>query len=93
MNAAPIDREALKAAAHRHYKPGISGRQAILLAFTELRGTPLDPDIFDDAAILARAERLLLEDLSLSEALGTARRELVTWSVPSNGSDAAREGS
>ncbi len=92
MNAY-LDREALRLAAHRHYRKGISKHQAIVVAFSELVGAPLNPEAFADAAILLRAERLLLEDLGLSEALGTARREPVTWSVPSSGSDAAREGS
>jgi hypothetical protein len=82
MNA-HVDREALRLAAHRHHRKGISKHQAILLGYAELVGAPLNPYGFDDAAILLRAERLLHEDLGLSEALSTARRELVTWSLPS----------
>jgi len=88
-----VDREALRQAAHRHRRQGISNRQALILAYAELIGAALDPYAFDDAAILIRAERLLLEDLGLSEALNSARLELVTWGVPSTGSDPAREGS
>ena len=87
-----FDREALREAAHRHHRKGISQHQAVVLGYAELVGTPLDPEAFDDAAILLRAERLLLEDVGLSEALGTARRERVTFSLPPSGPDAAREG-
>lgn len=81
MNLVPMSREALRAAAHRHRRPGISSHMAIVLAFAELSGEPLDPVGFDDAAVLLRAERLVLDDVPVSEALEAARTELATWSV------------
>ena len=83
MSGPLVDREELRAAAHRHYRPGISKRQAIVLGFAELTGQPLDPDAFDDSAILLRAERLLLDGVRIGEALAVARTELATWGVPS----------
>lgn len=83
MNGASVDREELRAAAHRHYQPGISKRQAIVLGYAELTGQPLDPFGFDDAAILLRAERLVLDGVGLGQALAVARAESVTWGVPS----------
>jgi hypothetical protein len=47
----------------------------------ELQGQPLDPEDFDDAAILLRSERLILDGLAPSKALRTAREEFITWSV------------
>ena len=93
MNAPHVDREALREAAHRHHREGgITKHQAVVLAFAELVGASLNPEAFDDAAILLRAERLVLEDVGLNEALRTAQRELVTWSLPSDGSDAGGGG-
>jgi hypothetical protein len=81
VNVARVDRESLRATAHRHYRPGISAHQAIVLAYSELTGRPLAPDTFDDSAVLLRAERLLIDGLSVSEAIDTARAEFATWSV------------
>lgn len=81
MNRPQVDREELRVAARRHYRPGISPHQAILLGYAELIAAPLDPERFDDSAILLRAERLVLEDVPVGEALATARRELATWRI------------
>lgn len=82
MNTLLVSREALRVAAHRHRRHGISSHMAIVLAFAELSGDPLDPWVFDDAALLLRAERLVLDDVPVSEALEVARMEFATWSVP-----------
>jgi hypothetical protein len=82
VNVARVDREALRAAAHRHHRPGITAHQAIVLAYAELTGSPLNPNSFDDSAVLLRAERLVLDGVTVSEALTTARDEFITWSVP-----------
>jgi hypothetical protein len=78
-----VDREELRVAARRHYRPGISPHQAIILGYAELAGCPLDPAGFDDSAVMLRAERLVLDDVPVGEALATARREAATWGVPS----------
>ena len=63
------------------YPQGITPEQAVIFACAELSGSPLDPFGFDDAAILLRAERLVVDGLAASEALSTAQSELVTWEV------------
>ena len=73
-----VSREALLVAARRHQRPGISDRVALVLGYTDLVGYPLDPEAFDDAAVLLRAERLLMDDVPLREALRTACTECVT---------------
>ena len=63
------------------YPQGITPEQAVILACAELSSSPLDPFGFDDAAVLLRAELLVVEGLVASEALRTARREMATWGV------------
>ena len=71
--------EALLDAARRHRRPGINARVALVLAYAELEGNRLDPEAFDDAAVILRAERLLMDDVPVVLALATAREELVTF--------------
>ena len=68
-----ITRDELLAAARRHQRPGISSRQAFALAYAELVGSPLDPWSFDDAAVILRAESLMIEGLDVATAVETAR--------------------
>lgn len=89
MTARPVDvstavtREALIEAARAELRPGLSRRQAIVIGFSALLGERLDPERFDDAALILRAERLLLEGLSVVDAVATARAEAVTWGIVS----------
>lgn len=80
-----ITREALVAAARRVLRPGISEHQAVVIGYAELVGVPLDPFAFDDAAIILRAERLLIDGVVVPEAVATARREMATWNVEAGG--------
>lgn len=77
--AAAISKEALLAAAQRALGPGITREQAVIIGYAELSGEPLDPWLLDDAAVILRAERLLIEGLLAAEAIATARREHATW--------------
>jgi hypothetical protein len=79
--SASITRESLLAAAREELRPGLRPEQAIVIAYARLAGSPLDPFGFDDAAVILRAERLLLDGLGVTDAVATAREELVTWSV------------
>ena len=74
-----VTQEALLEAARRHRRPGITPHIARVLAYAELLGYPLDPQTFDHAAVVLRAERLLLDDVPLAEALRTACDEFVTF--------------
>ena len=74
----------LREVAHRHYvdlssQGGISPEACFVLAVAELAGEPLDVFLFDDAALVCRAERLVMDGLAASVALATAREERVTW--------------
>lgn len=77
-----LTREALLDAARQFEKPGITPDQAIVLAFAELAGTPLDPWNLDDAAVVCRAETLIHDGLGVRDAIATARKELATWNQP-----------
>lgn len=77
-----MTRDALLDAARRYQHPGVSADQAIVLAFAELAGAPLDPWSLDDAAVVCRAETLILDGLGVADAVATAREELATWSQP-----------
>jgi hypothetical protein len=74
-----ITREGILSRARRHLRPGIPAEAAVVLAYAELDDRPLDPWRFDDAAIVLRAERLLIEGLTVAEALEAARAEHPTW--------------
>jgi hypothetical protein len=77
-----VTRDAIVAEARRlldKWGGAVTADQAIILAATELTGDALDPFDFDDAAVLIRAERLFVDGLTISVALSTARRELVTF--------------
>ena len=82
MSGHEISREQLKAAARGFARPGVSMPVAYVLAFADLSGQPLDPEAFDDAAVLLRCERLVDDGVGLSEALRTAHAERVTWRIP-----------
>lgn len=87
MSTDTATRDAIVARARRlldNWGSAISSDQAILVAATELAGERLDPFDRDDAAIILRAERLFVDGLSISEALGTARSELVTFGAGEN---------
>jgi hypothetical protein len=78
-------RDEVRALARRHHDVlaqlgGISPEACVVLAVAELREEPLDVFAFDDAAIVLRAERLVLDGMSAGEALATARTEHTTWS-------------
>ena len=74
--------DALRQAARRVLAPGISREQAIVIAWSELAGDPLSPWLLDDAAIILRAERLLIEGIKVDAAVATARAELIAWVEP-----------
>jgi hypothetical protein len=78
-----VTREALLEAARTVLQTGLSGEQAVVVGFSRLVGEPLDPFAFDEAAVILRAERLLMEGLGVVDAVHIAREELVTWAVPS----------
>ncbi len=80
-----VTRHALLAAARRALRPGINDHQAVVIGYAELTGEPLDPWAFDDAAVVLRAERLLLDGLPVDEALRTAREEHATWNLTAPG--------
>jgi hypothetical protein len=71
-----LTREALLAAARRHLRPGITPQVALVLGYAEVGGQPLDPENFDDAAVILRAERLVLDDVPVELALSTALKEI-----------------
>ena len=77
-----ITSEMIVVAARRLSRPGLSKLQAVICAVAELHDTPLDPDGFDDAAVILRCERLVRDGVDVAEALAAARRELTTWGIP-----------
>jgi len=81
-----ITTEMIAAAARRLWRPGLSKLQAVICAVAELDGRPLDPEGFDDAAVILRCERLIREGVDVTEAIAAARRELTTWGIPQDGS-------
>ena len=74
-----ITSDLLIATARRHRRPGISTLQSFVLAYAELSDASLDPWSFDDAAVILRAESLLIEGLDLATAVATARGEFATF--------------
>jgi hypothetical protein len=76
-----VTRDELLEAARVALKPGVRPEEAVVLAYAKLVGEPLDPRGFDDAAILLRAVRLLDDEMSVAEAVATARREGATWGL------------
>ncbi len=56
-----------------------------MLAAAELSGSPLDVWDFDDAAVVLRAEALVVDGLAASAALEAARAELATWAERAGG--------
>jgi hypothetical protein len=77
-----ITPEMLATAARLLLRPGISKVQAVVLAFAELDGRPLDPERFDDSAMILRCERLLDDGVGIEQALRTAHAEHITWAAP-----------
>lgn len=67
---------------------GISAEACVVLAAAELSGCPLDVWDFDDAAVVLRAEALVVDGLAASEALVAARAELATWAERAGGAPA-----
>ncbi len=45
-------------------------------------GKPLDPDVFDDAAVTLRAGQLVVAGMKVDDAITIARHELATWPIP-----------
>ena len=82
MTHPEISRDELTAAARGFVRPGISIPVAFVLGFADLSGQPLNPEAFDDAAVILRCERLVDDGIGLSEALRTAHAERVTWRLP-----------
>ena len=83
-------REQLTRLARRHYtrlatQGGITPEECVVLAAAELAGAPLDPFVFDDAALLHRAERLVIDGFAASDALTTARAEQASWAERASG--------
>jgi hypothetical protein len=76
-----LTRQAVIEAARRWLRPGITRPQALALGYAEASGQPLDPCDFDDAAVLLRAETLLLELVDVAGAVETARAEFATWNL------------
>jgi hypothetical protein len=76
-----VTRKALLEAARSALGPGITASEAIIVGYSQLVGEPLDPFAFDDAAVIARAERLLAEGIGVEDAVATARAELATWRI------------
>lgn len=76
-----MTRNELLEAARDALKPGVRPAEAVVLAYAKLVGEPLDPEGFDDAAVLLRAVRLLDDGMSVVEAVATARREGATWGL------------
>ena len=81
-----ITTEMIVVVARRLLQPGLSKLQCVICAVAELDGQPLDPEAFDDAAVILRCERLIREGIDVTEAIGAARRELTTWGIPQDGS-------
>lgn len=79
-----ITTEMIVVVARRLLRPGLSKLQAVICAVAELEGTPLDPEGFDDAAVILRCERLIREGVDAVESVAAARRELTTWGIPQN---------
>ena len=73
------ERDTIRDLVRQHLQPGITPEQSLILAVAEHGGQPLDAWSFDDAAVLLRAETLLREDVSLTDALATAREERATF--------------
>jgi len=76
MTVRPPD---LANAARARIQAGISREQALILGYADLTSQPLDPWLPDEAAILLRAERLLIDGVHIADALDTARREAATF--------------
>jgi hypothetical protein len=76
-----IDVVAIGARAKELVGPGINGRVALIVAFSELEGSPLDPEGFDSSAVILRAETLMLDCVELEDAVKTAREEFATWAT------------
>ena len=74
-----ITRDLLIATARRHRRQGISTLQSFVLAYAELSDASLDPWSFDDAAVILRAESLLIEGLDLATAVATAGAEFAAF--------------
>ena len=72
-----IDRAAVRRRAAELIRPGINRHCALILAYAELAGDPLDPYDRDDAAVILSAERLLLDGLPLPASIGAARAEMI----------------
>ncbi len=83
-------RDEVCAVARRHHVAlreigGVSPELCVVLAVAELGDAPLDPFDFDDAAIVVRAETLVIDGMAASEALATARAECATWAERAGG--------
>ena len=57
-------------------EPGISQSVALVIEHSKLDDASLDPHAFDDAAVIVRAETLVLEGVDVAEAIYSARVEL-----------------
>lgn len=77
--SAPVTRAALLEAARTEVRQGLGSEAAVVVAWSRLTGEPLDPYGFDDAAVILRAERLIVDGLGVADAVAAARAELVTW--------------
>lgn len=79
-----VSPDALLAAARQvlsSHLSGISNEQAVVIGYSQLIRQPLDPELFDDSALILRAERLVLDGLNVAGAVATAREEFATWNV------------
>lgn len=74
MTVRPVTRDELLVAAKQELRRGIHPTEAVVLAYAQLAGEPLNPEVFDDAANAAALRR---DDGP--EAVATARAEGATW--------------
>lgn len=77
-----LSSEAVIAAARQELRDGISIEIAALIGCSAVMGKRLDPEAFDDSAILLRAERLVADGMRLDEAVAEARENFVAWTLP-----------
>src|SRR6185503_8978250 len=58
------------------YRHAVTDMQALILIAAGRDGAPLDPSVFEDAAVICRGETLALAGTPIRDAIHTARKEL-----------------
>lgn len=72
----PPSHSEVRTRAQQYLVPGIRPEEALVIAYADLDGQPLDPEVFDDAALILCAGRRVLDGDNLGDAIAYARQEL-----------------